>query len=195
MSDTVNTPATKAGYMKDYLAAVQRLPKAQQELVLQDLNPLVEEIGSASRSAWLPIAANLRITDSIFRRLGSKDATEFYAEWIRQQTETPVWSNLVRGALALFGQDPGSLAKWVPKTFDLMYRGYGRWSVQRSGETEVTLTLHEMPAELATNIHWQQSVRSGLFAIYRLSGATGDIVLEPASIAHRSMQLTLRWNS
>lgn len=188
-----DAPATKAGYMKDYLAALRRLSPAQSERVLEGLRELVDEIDQASRSAWLPIRANLRVTDAVFSKLGSKDAAEFYAQWIKQQTGTPVWSNLVRTGLALFGQNPGSLAKWVPKSFDLMYRGYGRWSVERVSDTEARLTLDDMPVELATNIHWQQSVRSGLFALYALSGTDGEIILESASSVHRTMLITLRW--
>lgn len=194
MPTHADQPVTKAGYMKDYLGALRRLPSDKQAAVLHELDDLVSEIENSSRSAWLPISANLRITNAVFRKLGATEAGEFYAQWIRRQIETPVWSNLIRGALALFGHDPGSLAQWVPTTFGLMYRNYGQWTVQRLGDTQVQLELTEMPAELATNVHWQQSVRSGMFALYRLARVDGEITLESASNVHRTMVLTLRWN-
>lgn len=188
-------PATKAGYMKDYLLALRRLPPAKHGAVLEHLAPLVDEIEQASRSAWLPVSANLRVTEAVFRTLGAQEAEEFYAQWIRRQTETPVWSNLISGALTLFGLDPASLASWVPKTFDLMYRGYGRWTVQRTGDNEVTMELLDMPAQLATHVLWQRSVRSGMFALYRVTRVEGEIDMEPASAAHRCLRLVLHWRT
>ncbi len=185
--------ATKAGYMKDYLVALRRLPPGKQDAVLAGLEALVEEIESASRSAWLPISANLRITAAVFRELGEEGAHDFYAQWIQRQTETPVWSHLVGGALKLFGLDPGSLATWMPRSFDLMYRGYGRWNVTRTGPTRVELTLSEMPPALALHTAWQRSVRSGTFALYRLTRVQGDIRLDLASAAHPQMTLVMEW--
>ena len=194
MPTPADQPETKAGYMKDYLTALRRLPAEKNRAVLQGLEDLVSEIENASRSAWLPISANLRVTNAVFRKLGSAEANEFYAQWIRRQIETPVWTNLIRGALALFGHDPGSLAQWMPAAFGLMYRNYGQWKVQRIADTHVQLELTEMPTELATNVYWQQSVRSGLFALYRLTRVDGEIVLEAGSNVHRTMVLTLRWH-
>lgn len=192
MTDEV--AATKAGYMKDYLVALRRLPPAKHEAVLRGLDDLVADIENASRSAWLPISANLRITSAVFRELGDDGAHDFFAQWIQRQTETPVWSHLVGGALKLFGLDPGSLATWMPRSFDLMYRGYGRWTVVRTGPKRVELTLSEMPAALASHTPWQRSVRSGTFAVYRLTRVHGDIRLELASAAHPQMMLVMDWH-
>ena len=44
--------STRGRYMKDYLAAVRRLPPSKQDAVLQGLTELVERIEGAGNLAW-----------------------------------------------------------------------------------------------------------------------------------------------
>ena len=91
--------------MKDYLAAVRRLPPSKQDAVLTGQQELVERIESAGNLAWLPIALNLELTDAVFRALGREQAEAFYQTWLKRQMGAPAFSGLVRTALALFRFD------------------------------------------------------------------------------------------
>src|SRR4051794_11895881 len=46
-------------YMKDYLAAVRRLPPSKQDAVLEGLDALVARIEQAGNLEWLPVSVNL----------------------------------------------------------------------------------------------------------------------------------------
>src|SRR5882724_7195463 len=97
--------STRGRYMKDYLAAVRRLPPSKQDAVLAGLDEVVERIESANNLEWLPIATNLELTEAIFRKLGDEQADAFYQNWLKRQMSAPAFAGLVRTALALFRFD------------------------------------------------------------------------------------------
>ncbi len=179
--------------MKDYLAAVRRLPPSRHEPVLRGLEALVERIDNAANSEWLPIETNLTLTDAIFRELGSEEAGTFYQNWLRRQVGTPLWSSLVATAVKLLGLDPGRLARWVPKAFDLMFRDYGIFSVERRGPSHAVLLLKEMPAELVHHLNWQRSVCGGMAALFFITRVKGTAEIESLDIDRRTMTIGLRW--
>jgi hypothetical protein len=179
--------------MKDYLAAVRRLPPSRQEAVLRGLEPIVESIESAANSEWLPIETNLALTDAIFRELGSEEADTFYQHWLRRQVGTPLWSSLVATALKLFGLDPGGVAKWVPKAFELMYRDYGTFSVDRVGSAQAVLHLKDMPVELVHSFNWQRSVCSGMHALFFVTRVRGNAQIADIDVERRTMRIALNW--
>lgn len=184
---------TRGRYMKDYLAAVRRLPPTKQDAVLRGLEALVEQIESAANSEWLPIETNLALTDAIFRELGTEDADTFYQNWLRRQVGTPLWSSLVATALKLFGLDPGGVAKWVPKAFALMYRDYGTFNVDRVGPAQAVLHLTEMPVELVHSFNWQRSVCSGMYALFFVTRVRGKAQIDDVDVDRRSMRIGLSW--
>jgi len=184
---------TRARYMKDYLAAVRRLPPSKQDAVLRELEALVEKIEGAANSEWLPIETNLTLTDAIFRELGPDEADTFYQHWLRRQVGTPLWSSLVATALKLFGLDPGRVARWVPKAFDLMFRDYGTFSVERIGPSHSVLHLKEMPVELIHHFNWQRSVCSGMYALFFVTRVKGTAQIDDVDVGRRSMRIGLTW--
>jgi hypothetical protein len=181
--------------MKDYLAAVRRLPPSKQDTVLAGLDTLVDRIEAASNLEWLPVSVNLELTDAIFRGLGDEHADGFYQNWLKRQMSAPAFAGLVRTALSLFRFDTASIAKWIPKAFDLMYRDYGAFAIEPVSPTHVTVTLAAMPPELASHRNWQRSVSSGLHALFFLTGVKGGTELTAADAAKRAMRVDLRWTT
>jgi hypothetical protein len=186
--------STRGRYMKDYLAAVRRLPPSKQEAVLGDLEELVERIESAGNLAWLPISVNLDLTAAVFRALGNEQADSFYQNWLKRQMSAPAFSGLVRTALTLFRFDTIGVAKFIPNAFDLMYRDYGRFVIEPTGPEQVDVELQAMPAELVHHDPWLRSVCSGLHALYFLTGVRGTSELLSIDPAKRTMHILLRWS-
>ncbi|MES1182494.1 MAG: hypothetical protein ABUL60_01695 [Myxococcales bacterium] len=187
--------STRGRYMKDYLAAVRRLPPSKQELVLAGLDTLVERIEAASNLEWLPVSVNLELTDAVFRGLGEEQANHFYQSWLKRQMSAPAFAGLVRTALSLFRFDTGAIAKWIPKAFDLMYRDYGSFTIEQVAPQHLHVVLSAMPTELSAHENWQRSVSSGLHALFFLTGVQGTTELTRASGLQRRMQVDLRWTS
>jgi hypothetical protein len=180
--------------MKDYLAAVRRLPPSKQDIVLSGHTELIERIESAGNLAWLPIALNLELTDAVFRALGREQAEAFYQTWLKRQMGAPAFSGLVRTALALFRFDTAGVAKFIPNAFDLMYRDYGTFVIEHTGPEQVNVELQSMPAELVAHENWPRSVCSGLHALYFLTGVRGTSELSSVDPSTRSVRFLLRWS-
>ena len=187
--------STRGRYMKDYVAAVRRLPPSKQDAVMAGLDTLVERIESASNLEWLPVSVNLELTDAIFRGLGEEQADSFYQNWLKRQMSAPAFAGLVRTALSLFRFDTIAIAKWIPKAFDLMYRDYGDFVIEPQGPTHVHVQLGAMPPELAAHKNWQRSVSSGLHALFFLTGVKGTAELTGADTNQRTMRVDLRWTT
>ena len=51
--------STRGRHMKDYVAAVRRLPPSRQDAVLAGLDTVIERIETASNLEWLPVSVNL----------------------------------------------------------------------------------------------------------------------------------------
>lgn len=181
--------------MKDYVAAVRRLPPSRQDAVLVGLDTVIERIETASNLEWLPVSVNLELTDAIFRGLGDEPADAFYQSWLKRQMSAPAFAGLVRTALSLFRFDTAAIAKWIPKAFELMYRDYGQFSIEPLGPLHVRVSLGSMPRELATHTNWQRSVASGLHALYFLTGVKGTTALASASATEPEMRIDLRWTA
>jgi hypothetical protein len=181
--------------MKDYLAAVRRLPPSKQEAVLEGMSTLVERIESASNLEWLPVSVNLELTDAVFRGLGEEQADAFFQSWLKRQMSAPAFAGLVRTALSLFRFDTMAIAKWIPKAFDLMYRDYGQFAIEPVSPLHLQVLLSAMPTELASHKNWQRSVSSGLHALFFLTGVKGTTELTCANGARHGMQVDLRWTS
>lgn len=181
--------------MKDYLAAVRRLPPSKQDAVLAGKEALIEQIEAAGNLDWLPVSVNLELTDAVFGGLGEEQADTFYQNWLKRQMSAPAFAGLVRTALALFRFDTAAIAKWIPKAFDLMYRDYGTFVIEPVSALQLNVELRSMPVELATHRNWQRSVCSGLYALFFLTGAKGIAELDSVDVARRTMRIRLSWTN
>jgi hypothetical protein len=185
--------STRGRYMKDYLGAVRRLPPTKQLAVLANLEELVERIEAASSLEWMPVTVNLTLTDAVYRALGDTEGDLFFTNWIKRQMNAPPFAGLVRTGLNLFGFDTEALARWIPKAFDLMYRDYGEFKIERVGEGPLKVELCAMPHELVHHPNWQRSVGCGLAALFFLTGVKGNVKLDGFDARRGAMRFALRW--
>lgn len=185
--------STRGRYMKDYLAAVRRLPPSKQEPVLHGLEGLVDRIEQAGNLEWLPIETNLTLTAAIFRELGDEQAHTFFQNWLKRQMSAPAFAGLVRTALSLFRFDTAAIAKWIPKAFDLMYRDYGIFEIETLATERLEVRLTQAPAELVAHRAWLRSVCSGLQALYFLTGVKGTVELTSVEAEQGLVRFTLAW--
>jgi hypothetical protein len=180
--------------MKDYLAAVRRLPPSKQDAVLEGLDALVDRIEQAGNLEWLPVSVNLELTEAIFQKLGDEQADVFYQHWLKRQMSAPAFAGLVRTALSLFRFDTAAIAKWIPKAFDLMYRDYGAFVIDSVSPLQVNVQLSDMPRELVSHPNWCRSVCSGMYALFFLTGVKGTVELTKVDSALRTIKLVLCWS-
>lgn len=187
--------STRGRYMKDYLAAVRRLPPSKQDAVLEGQEEVLAAIEQAGSLEWLPISTNLDLTQAIFEKLGDEGADSFFQNWIKRQMSAPGFAGLVRTALSLFRFDTVAVARWIPKVFDLMYRDYGSFEFLVVSPLELHVTLAQMPRELVNHPSWPRSVCSGMYALYFLTGVKGTVELAEVNPLKRSLRLVFCWTA
>jgi hypothetical protein len=185
-------PAVQASYMKNVLEALERLgPDGR---AVREADPeLVQEVLRAPRMWWMPITWNLRLVEAAERALGEPRAREILTTCIHGQLDTPLWRNFARGAVRLFGLDPGSLVRWLPRAISVAFRGCGVWRAARAGEGSALLEVSDLPGELARHAAWIQSMGASGLALFRLCGVRGEVRLVAHDPATGSARFELRW--
>jgi hypothetical protein len=188
----VPQPAVQASYMKNVLDALERLGPDGQSVRSADPE-LVQEIERSPRMWWMPIAWNVRLVEAAHRALGAPRALELLTTCVYGQLDAPLFHNFARGAVRLFGLDPGSLVRWLPRAFSIVFRGCGVWRAARSGPGEAVLEASDLPPELAAHALWIESMGAGGRALLQLCGVRGEVRLVAHDGAAGSARFELRW--
>jgi len=186
-------PSVQGAYMKNLFSELEKRGKLA-AISARDAD-LVAEIERASRAGWLPVALNVRTVEAIASIAGERRGLEILAECVFAQFETPLWKNLIAPALRLLGRNPGSLGRWIPAAIRVIFRGCGTWSVERTGETELRVDVHNLPEALAQERLWLRSLGIGMSALFPLSEVDGRADLATYEPAQRRASFTLRWKA
>jgi hypothetical protein len=187
-------PLVRARHLKLVLAAADRQP--QRQLIRERLGPTrTADIESASGTDWLPIEHDVAMARALEAVLGQEGLATFNREMMQQSLHGPLLRTLVDLATHFIGRDPGAWASWIPRGWMLMFKGFGRWTVIRSGEREVTLTLDQLPPVCAADAVWPRSVASSLSGLLPGVGATGTVELERVDPAGGAIVYAMRWQA
>ncbi|NNL65515.1 MAG: hypothetical protein HKP30_04675 [Myxococcales bacterium] len=184
-------PAVQASYMKNLLATLAAGGRLER---LVEIDPeLVAEVEAAPRTAWLPIALNVRMVEAMAGAFGAERGLTILAECVYAQFDTPLWRNFVAGGIRLLGRDPGSLGRWIPQALKLVFRDCGAWSAERSSPTELTVTARELPPELAHHELWIRSLAIGFSPLLTLCRTSGASELEALDADAGLATFVVRW--
>ncbi len=189
MSSVASVQST---YMKN-VAAFLRDAGSIGEAVLRRDPELFQEVEAAGRMRWLPIDLNVRMVRAVYAEMGDDRAHEFLVDMVVSQFETPLWKNFIEGAVRIFGLDPGSLVKWVPRAYGIAFKNCGDWRAQREDEGEAWLECDGMPDVIAGNEQWLDSLRAGLVALFRLCQTDGDVRIERPADAPGTIRFVFGW--
>jgi hypothetical protein len=154
---------------------------------------LVQEIDAASRLSWLPVSLNVRTVEAMAACFGEQRGIELLAECVYRQFDTPLWKSFVGGAMRLLGTDPGLLGRFLPEAIQLVFRDCGRWSVDNTGDTELTVSVRQLPAALAAHGPWLRSLATGMTPLFTLCGCAGTSRLAEVDETGRSARYVLVW--
>ena len=189
-STELHEPAVRASYLRALLSACDEFgpPAAEIRERLGDVHQT--RIECAGPLAWLPIETDLALQTALDGVLGADRARAFLLANLRELMAASIMQNLVATAVGLFGLDPGSFARLLPPAWGLLYRGAGRWKVERrelvpaplearaNGDwREAELRLLGVPRPCADNDAWLTAVATVHHALLILCGRDGEVEL------------------
>jgi hypothetical protein len=187
-------PLVRGRHLKLLLESAERQVHSAAVLERLDVGSL-GAIREASGLDWLPLEHDLALTRALYEGLGAAAAGRFFRAHTLGSFDGPVLRTMVHTAVRLFGLEPGAWARWVPKGWQLLFRGCGDWTVGEAGPGRVTLTLSAMPPACAEDPAWLRSVGSSLEALLDLARVRGVVELAPREAGAAEATFALRWSA
>jgi len=181
-------------HMKSLVAALERWDGGARPLALLPADALATVSGAGGLD-WLPLALNVRVTQAVYDGLGAAEADRFFRAHTMASFEGPILQTMVTTAVRMFGLDPISFARWVPRAWHMIFREVGVWRVPEPAPatTSIVLTLAELPAACADHQVWHRSVGRSVVALFDLAQVSGVVDLLPRAQGGREVQYALRW--
>jgi len=187
-------PVVRSRHLRSILEQVARLPALQRDSVLVAIGPEPTAAIEASTSAdWLPFALDLDVTHALERALGPEGKHRFFREHQLASFQSPLFRALVDSATAIFGLDPGSWARWIPRGWGIVFRDCGQWVVDRTDPGEVDLALLAPPPGCLDDEIWLRSLASSFSAFLVVAKTEGEFAFVRVDRARAAALYTLRW--
>lgn len=186
-------PAVRARHLKSIIDAVEAHPEAAR---LRAAVPpdVLRAVADAQGSDWLPLALNVQIVQALHAALGADGFAELNRKILTDALRGPLLWSLALAAQRLFGDDPASWVRWVPRGWAILLRGCGIWQVKPEPDrSRAVLALTGLPPICADDPVWLGSVASTLSAIPPLLGRPGTVTLEQARPSLGSAIYCMRW--
>jgi len=187
-------PLVKARHMQSLFAKIERLPEVARRAIRERTGDLaLRQISEAATSDWLPLSLDLAVTRELQEVLGTEGAHRFFHDHQLEAFGSATFRMLVEGATTLFGLDPGSWARWVPRGWGLVFKDCGEWLVERSAPGTVDLALVRPPTCCLADAVWLQSLAWSLSAILDLAHVEGRFTLERVDEERQTALYALCW--
>lgn len=184
-------PKVKSRHMKALLASVDRRPEAPAVRARLD-EGVVRAIEDSRGVEWQPLEWNLGLTRAVRAELGAAATHTFFREMLLESFRGPLLGLLVDSAVRVFGIDPASWARWVPRGWALVFQDCGRWSVDAQNR-RVTFRCEDLPGDCVEDDVWVRSVASSLGALVDLARARGGVELLEMDRAARRATFLMEW--
>jgi hypothetical protein len=188
-------PKVRARHMKSMIAAAGRLPDGGGAAARALVRPaFLAQIEESSGVDWLPIECNLVVTRALHEVLAPAAFHLFYRDHLLESFQGPLLKTMVDAAIRIFGIDPASWARWVPKGWALVFRDGGAWTVARVEPGHVAFRLEGLPDACIRDRVWLSSVASSLSAIVEIAKAQGGFELTDADPVSGRASFAMRWS-
>jgi hypothetical protein len=189
-----NGPATRSRHLRSILEHVAKLPEPARSAVREAIGPEgIEVIETSASSDWLPFALDLDLTHAIARVLGPAGQHRFFRDHQFASFQGPLFRALVDSATAIFGLDPGSWARWIPRGWGIVFRDCGEWVVDGAGPGAVDLALVAPPPGCLEDEVWLRSLASSFSAFTLVARTEGEFTLSRVDRARSAACYALRW--
>ena len=148
---SASEPAIRASYAKTVIASMKHGPASERDDMFSRLDPTLRlSIREASLLDWMPARDFAVLPTLVFEVLGAARAKVFWRANLLASLERTLLSPLRLGAIALYGESPGSLMRMAPQAWQLVSRHCGKCSSGEMTSVSFNLQLKQLPPELQT---------------------------------------------
>lgn len=184
----------RARHMKSLVEAVDRLAPQDAARVRSKLEPAtLAAIAEATGIDWLPARMNLELTLALHAALGESRFGRFFREELSRAFAGPLLRIVVEAGLRVFHADAAAFVGWIGKGWMLLFRDCGTWVIERVGDREATLRIHDLPAPFLDEV-WLRSVAHSLDAIWDVAKVHGAVTLTGSDRGQRSATYRIAWS-
>jgi hypothetical protein len=178
---TAAAPLIRASYAKTVIATMKQRPQLQRDALLARLDSgLRQEIREQGLFDWIAASQFVTLTEIVLDALGPLGAKAFWHSNLLGSLERALLSPLRLGAIAIYGNSPGSLLRMTPQAWQLVSRNCGTCQTSDQPPTGITLRFEALPSGFcnpAMLLLWSGGSESCLDRM-RFSGSA-DAALDP----------------
>ncbi len=187
-------PLTRARHLRSLVEKVRELPAGPRAAVLDAIGAAaLDEVEGSASSDWLPFELDLALTHAVAGVLGPEGTHQFFQQHQLASFQGPLFKALVDSATTIFGLDPGSWARWIPRGWGIVFRECGQWVVDRSEKGAVDLALVAPPPGSLEDELWLRSVASSFSAFLVVARSEGEFALDRVDRSRDAACYRLRW--
>jgi hypothetical protein len=189
-------PLVRSRHLRSIVEQVRALPERPCAAILAALGrDALEQVESSASSDWMPFELDLALTHAIAGVLGPKGTHDFFQRQQLASFQGPLFKALVDSATTIFGLDPGSWARWIPRGWGIVLRDCGQWVIDRAEKAAVDLALVAPPAGTLDDEVWLRSLASSFSAFLVVARCEGEFALDRVDRARGAACYRLRWQA
>lgn len=187
-------PRVRARYIRDFLAAVGKLPAPKRDAVLDRVPAAtLEQIEHAGTLDWLDFEVNVVLTRAIYDALSPEEVHLFFRGLLASVYGTALFYPFVRSALRAYSQeDPGKSVRWIPGGAGLLFRDLGEWSAEEVDVERSRVHISGLPP--IVDRQWLESVADSLHSLFDQIDREGSVVVEHHDADEGAARLLIDWS-
>jgi|GEM_PF-1202833 len=180
--------------MKNKLASLLEAEDAFKRPVLAQLGQAyVDEVEAMSPLAWIDINYDVRLSRILVDEHGPQGGRRIARECVARNFRGTLFGPMVKGALRIFGKDPGKCLTWVPKGWSQMFRNAGDVVVHNDSDAGTcSLTFVDAPAAFFEP-GYADGLAGGFEVFFDITDKEGSISIGQADAAQRMLELVAQW--
>lgn len=188
-------PSIKVQFLRENFEALERLGEEHRAAVIERLPAGTRAtLWDLPPTGWVDVALDVDLTLAIDEVAG-RDALRAWARvGLASSLDAPFLRAMVQGATRLFGLDPGSFLRVLPRGMTSIYRDCGTFDFDRTEERCAVVTVRGAPASWTTTDAYLDGFAGALEALLALARKEGEGKLVDLDRLTGAATIELRWS-
>lgn len=183
----------RARSAQDWLTYLeQRDPDAHAHVLSQIPEGSRELILTAPKTEWVDVVHDRHVPHATIEVLGEARSNELWRQFIGAHLEAPLFRGLVDAMVRLFGLQPGTFVRLLPRAWKQTFRDCCEVEVLETREHLARLAFTDVHEDIITWPAYPQSWCSILSGVFDITHHEGTCTMQLDPPAHR-IEFEWRW--